>query len=103
MQRQVIAIAFFLLSAVLPLKASAQAFDEFYTFGDSLIDTGNLFQATGGSFPPSPPYFNGRFSNGPIWLETLGTKLGIDAETNNFAFGGSTSGTTCLYFSTGSG
>jgi len=27
-------------------------------------------------------------------LETLGIKLGIDAETNNFAFGGFTSGTT---------
>jgi outer membrane lipase/esterase len=27
-------------------------------------------------------------------LETVGTKLEIDAETNNFAFGGFTTGTT---------
>ena len=35
-----------------------------YVFGDSLSDNGSLFAASGGMAPPSPPYFNGRFSNG---------------------------------------
>lgn len=94
MQKQVIAIASFLFSVMLPLKANAQNFDNFFIFGDSLVDTGNLFQVTGNRIPPSPPYFNGRFSNGLLWVETLGSKLGISASaTNNFAFGGATSGT----------
>jgi len=103
MQKQVLAIAkrccvgpiaFSLLSAILPFKASAQNFDAFYIFGDSLVDNGNLFGVTRNLVPPSPPYFNGRFSNGPVWVEILGSKLGISADsTTNFAFGGATSGT----------
>lgn len=94
MQKQVLAIASFLLSTLMPLKASAQSFDELYIFGDSLVDDGNLFQVTGGLIPPSPPYFNGRFTNGLVWVETLAPQLGIDYNSaNNFAFGGATSGT----------
>ncbi|MDP8965902.1 MAG: SGNH/GDSL hydrolase family protein, partial [Cyanobacteriota bacterium] len=82
------------MSAILPFKASAQNFDAFYIFGDSLVDNGNLFGVTRNLVPPSPPYFNGRFSNGPVWVEILGSKLGISADsTHNFAFGGATSGT----------
>ncbi|WP_353930485.1 hypothetical protein WJM97_19765 [Okeanomitos corallinicola TIOX110] len=32
-------------------------FDNLIIFGDSLSDTGNIFQASGNTFPPSPPYF----------------------------------------------
>lgn len=43
-----------------------------FMFGDSLSDTTNLFALTGGQLPfTSPPYFEGRFSNGPLWVETL--------------------------------
>ena len=94
MQKQVLAIAFSVLSIALPLKASAQNLDAFYIFGDSLVDNGNLFRVTGGRLPPSPPYFNGRFSNGPVWVELLGPKLGISENSiNNFAFAGATTGT----------
>ncbi len=71
---------------------------DLYAFGDSLVDTGNLFALTGGIEPPSPPYSDGRFSNGPVWIETLGPLLGleVDFETtvvldplaNNQAVGG---------------
>ena len=44
---------------------------DLYVFGDSLSDTGNLFALTFGIEPPSPPYFDGRFSDGPVWVETL--------------------------------
>lgn len=53
---------------------------DLYAFGDSLTDTGNLFALTGGLAPPSPPYFNGRFSDGPVWIETLGPLLGLDVD-----------------------
>jgi phospholipase/lecithinase/hemolysin len=40
-------------------------------FGDSLSDNGNLYELMNHQLPPSPPYFKGRFSNGPIWIENL--------------------------------
>ena len=58
-----------------------------YVFGDSLSDNGNLFAATGGFAPPSPPYFDGRFSNGPVWVEYLDGML-PRATLNDFAVGG---------------
>lgn len=69
----------------------AQPFDRLVIFGDSLSDTGNIHMVTGGLIPQSPPYFNGRFSNGPIWVEYLANTLNIPAEniTNN-ALGGAT-------------
>ena len=53
-------------------------------FGDSLSDNGNLFRLIGQ--PPSPPYFEGRFSNGPTYAEIVPGLLGVTAL--NYAFGG---------------
>ncbi|RCJ42672.1 GDSL family lipase [Nostoc minutum NIES-26] len=93
MQKQILAAGFFLLSLMLPLKASAHSYEEIYIFGDSFSDTGNLFNFTSGAIPPSPTYFNGRFSNGPIWVEYLASKLKLTVNPNtNFAFGGATTG-----------
>ncbi len=65
--------------------------DQLYVFGDSLSDAGNVFRVTEGTYPPTPPYFQGRYSNGRVWVEQLATKLGLSAErTNNFAYGGAT-------------
>lgn len=81
------------------VSAQASAYSALYVFGDSLSDTGNVFAATGGTNPP-PPYFNGRFSNGPVWVETLSTNLGLGAVNpsllggKNFAWGGATTGGT---------
>ncbi len=73
---------------------ASSAFSNAYYFGDSLSDTGNIFALTGGAVPASP-YFNGRFSDGPVWVETLAAGLGLPATAaaslqggNNFAFGG---------------
>lgn len=81
-------------------------FSSLYFFGDSLTDTGNLYAATGGPapnvgdgppYPQSPSYFEGRFSNGPVWAEYFASALGLsnDAKAallggNNFAVGGDT-------------
>lgn len=64
-----------------------------YAFGDSLSDIGNIFTVTGNQSPPSPPYFSGRFSNGPVAIETLASRLGlaVTPETN-FAIGGAKTG-----------
>jgi phospholipase/lecithinase/hemolysin len=70
---------------------SDRRFDQLVVFGDSLSDTGNLSKGLGGKFPPSPPFFNGRFSDGPLWLEYLAPELGI-SQVINFAVGGSTTG-----------
>src|SRR4051812_11397557 len=40
--------------------------------GDSLSDTGRTFAAIG---VPPPPYFNGRTSNGPLWIEYFAPSL----------------------------
>ncbi len=67
------------------------AFIQVVSFGDSLSDTDNLFQAIGS---PPPPYFNGRFSNGLVWNEILATNLGLTAPApsllggTNYAWGG---------------
>lgn len=66
-----------------------------YIFGDSLSDTGMVFQATGKMYPPNPTYFQGRYSNGRVWIEYLSDRLHLSSkQTNNFAYGGATTGST---------
>jgi phospholipase/lecithinase/hemolysin len=69
-----------------------RSFNQLVIFGDSLSDTGNLSRALGGLFPP-PPFFEGRLSNGPLWLEYLAPELGI-SQVANFSVAGSTTGRT---------
>lgn len=110
MKKALTAAGFVLLSFMLPCKAIASNFSQFYVFGDSLSDTGNLFNATGGlvspetAIPPSPPYAPGRFSNGDIWVDFVGDEIGLTPTTFippqaniptdgvNFAVSGSSSG-----------
>ena len=94
MRKKLFTAGLALVCSCFPLAASAQTYSGIYVFGDSLVDPGNLFRATGGLYPPSPPYFQGRFSNGPVFVEPLAPKLGLTSNPNtNFAFGGATSGT----------
>mgnify|MGYP000172408760 CR=1 FL=1 len=82
-------------SAALATAASAQSYGRLVVFGDSLSDNGNLFAATFRTQPPSPPYFQGRFSNGPVFTELLGFTAGVSAAgapvsgSINYAYGGS--------------
>src|ERR1700722_13156154 len=62
----------------------AYSFTALYVFGDSLSDTGR-------NPAPATNYFNGRFCNGPLWVEYLSTNLGLPYNpSNNFAISGST-------------
>lgn len=79
------------------LSANVSAgYSSFYVFGDSLSDSGNVFIASGGTEPVSPPYAQ-RYSNGPVAAERLGDRLGLPlsaslAGGNDFAFGGAQTG-----------
>src|SRR5579862_4048925 len=90
-----------LILVVLSLAGSISAaradYVQIVSFGDSLSDTGNLFAASGGTAPPSP-YYNGHFSNGPIWVESLPAKLSVPSPTasslggTNYAWASAESG-----------
>ncbi|WP_228061571.1 SGNH/GDSL hydrolase family protein [[Phormidium] sp. LEGE 05292] len=72
---------------------SAEIFPQIYVFGDSLSDVGNVYQATNGDNPPNPPYFKGRYSNGPVWVEYLASRLKLTVNVeNDFAYGGAKTG-----------
>ncbi len=76
----------------LRVYAEPQPFTLIPIFGDSLSDTGNFYRLSGG-YPP-PPYFEGRFCNGPLWVEYLAAELGMNYDTSdNFAVAGATTGT----------
>jgi thermolabile hemolysin len=71
--------------ACVPSASFAKEFSKIVVFGDSLSDNGQLFALSGGTFPPFP-YFQGRFSNGPVWVEDLAVRLHVPLEDH--AFGG---------------
>lgn len=87
-----------LLVAVLSNPASAAAYSEMVAFGDSLSDVGNVWAMTRGGEPPSDSYWQGHYSNGPVWVEHLADDLGIARATpcwsaskgKNYAYGGAT-------------
>ena len=65
--------------------AHAGPFSDMVVFGDSLSDTGNvasLTTAVFGSTFPAYPGAVGRFSNGPVWVETLAAGLGLFGATH---------------------
>lgn len=54
-------------------------------FGDSRVDTGNIYRETGDTWP-APPYYHGRFCNGPNWVDYLNVP-----NKTNYAYAGATS------------
>ncbi len=67
------------------------------SFGDSMSDTGNLFEISkrlGGVGLPAAPNDSGRFSNGPVVLEYMSHVLKLPLL--NYAVGGALSGTRNL-------
>jgi cholinesterase len=70
--------------------ANAGPYSNVFVYGDSLSDTGNIYNASGHTIPQSPPYYMGRFSNGPLAVEYLANALG--APLTSFAWGGATTG-----------
>ena len=69
-------------------------FGRIVAFGDSLTDNGNVFATN--TQMARWPYFIGRFSNGPIWIEDIANSLTeqqkIPIDLYDFAQGGSGTG-----------
>jgi len=71
-------------------------------FGDSLSDMGNARSSL--NVPDVPPYWQGRFSNGPVWIEQVSAAYGVSTSIgtgtstgDNRAFGGSQTGAGYSY------
>jgi phospholipase/lecithinase/hemolysin len=78
--------------ATMVAEAVPPTYDALYVFGDSYCDVGNLFLATGGA-EPATPYYDMRFSNGPIWVDHVAGFLGVPLTAylqggTDYAFGG---------------
>ncbi len=71
--------------------ASAGPFDEIVVFGDSLSDDGNLVFFEDQQEPDPSLYYQGRFSNGPVWVEYLSDAQHFDAPLTDLALGGAQS------------
>jgi len=74
--------------------AFASAFNSVVFFGDSLSDDGNLYNFLVSHHSPlivpkSPPYYYGRFSNGPVWTELVAAYLqkNYEISSENHAVG----------------
>lgn len=86
-----LALLIFIMVVAAKFMDKTHPITELYVFGDSLSDTGMVFRATGGMYPPNPTYYQGRYSNGRVWIEYLAESLHLSSkQTNNFAYGGST-------------
>ena len=92
--------------AMMPAQAGISSLGNLFVFGDSLSDSGNSKSisqsAIGLTFPPAP-YYDGRFSNGPVAVEylwqafnpaniTFQNSLSPGNQGTNYAIGGSSSG-----------
>jgi thermolabile hemolysin len=88
-----LALLIFIMVVAAKFMDKTHPITELYVFGDSLSDTGMVFRATAGMYPPNSTYFQGRYSNGRVWIEYLAENLNLSSkQTNNFAYGGSTTG-----------
>lgn len=76
MLRSMLAAAAVGAALTLASPASAAPYNQLVVFGDSFSDTGNAATAIPG-VAPSPPYFANRFSNGPNYVDRIGTSLGL--------------------------
>ncbi|MBX2863933.1 MAG: SGNH/GDSL hydrolase family protein, partial [Leptolyngbyaceae cyanobacterium MAG.088] len=84
MKPPLLAIGIAISSSLVALDAKAATFSGLTVFGDSLVDTGNLFNITDAlaapfglsGLPPSPPYDQTN-SNGPLWIDNVAQALGL--------------------------
>jgi phospholipase/lecithinase/hemolysin len=82
--RLALVVCFLFVAALQPATAKS-AFSKLVVFGDSLNDSGNMVQFTGGVFPAPPNYAYGRQSNGPVWVEYFAQRLELTDRVENYA------------------
>lgn len=84
------AFIFCCASVIFWLPGEAAAYNSVVVFGDSLSDNGNLYAGSGNTIPPSPPYYQGRRSDGKVAVEYLAQSL--VAPLLDYAYIGATTG-----------
>ena len=95
------------VSAIAPFSvfrtSIAPQYTDMYVFGDSLSDSGNTYSAFG--TPESPPYWQGRYSDGKNWVDFTQDWMGGsnvagrgNSAGNNRAFGGAATGNGMTYW-----
>lgn len=79
------------------LRRGEAVFSGMLVFGDSLADVGNVYIFSGKEVPKAP-YFEGRFSDGLLWIEVFAKEMGMGmlepslAGGTNYAYGGARTG-----------
>ncbi len=95
-------LAVVLLSIAMSMSTASHAtsYTDLVVFGDSLSDSGNIFDLFGGLFGPDDPYTQGRFTSpytngdaGLVWVEHLAGYMGLSLDNSlaggtNYAYGG---------------
>jgi len=99
--------ALLLTSFLVPMSAVAAppvgGYPVIYAFGDSISDDGNDYARSKQTQPVSPPYWQGRYTNGPVWVDDMAAALSlIDPSPgllggNDYANGGAYTGVTPLH------
>jgi phospholipase/lecithinase/hemolysin len=67
------------------IRALFNRFYKIVIFGDSYSDTGNVYELTDHTWPIVPPYYHGRYCNGPNWVDNLNVLIKVD-----YAYGSAT-------------
>ncbi|CAF2073431.1 unnamed protein product [Rotaria magnacalcarata] len=76
----------FIIYIVRSCTSSKQSsYDSIIAFGDSHTDTGNAYNLTRFQWPLVPPYYQGRFTNGPVWIDIFNS-----FQIMNYAYGDAT-------------
>ena len=105
MKKRLASVVTFFVLLLAGANVWATAFTSLYSFGDSLSDSGSspssvmsIYNFLGSCDPyhPCPPYYAGRYSNGPVAVEHLANSIlpggATPANFFNFAVAGSTTG-----------
>jgi outer membrane lipase/esterase len=89
LRRIALAALLALVSPGLAAAATYMGYSSLHVIGDSLSDSGNVYRSTLGLVPESPPYWKGRFTNGPVWTDrVIKAFRRAGAPTGNHAWGG---------------
>lgn len=84
-----------IIASLVALSATSAlaSIDKIILYADSYSDNGNDYKNS--KFPPSPPYWKGRFSNGPTWAEHVAEAISIPFSNNGY--GGATTNNDDVY------
>ncbi|CAF1360179.1 unnamed protein product [Adineta steineri] len=70
---------------ILSINGGLNLINKIIIFGDSLTDNGNVYKLSNYTWPIVPPYYQGRFCNGPNWFDRLSI-----TDKSNYAYGSAT-------------